>query len=131
VRYRLVDRQRSGSGVALFAEAHWLRIDDISGERADRYGADLAVLVDRELVPGRIVAAFNLLYQPDVARSFATGTWSRGDARRRGRRDVARRAGRVRRRIGALAARLCETPSRSRRCSSGRAFISSCPSAGA
>jgi hypothetical protein len=77
MRYRVIERQRSGIGVTLLVEPHWSRLDDISGERADRYGADLAVLIDRELVPGRVVAAFNLLYQPDVTRSPATGTWSR------------------------------------------------------
>jgi hypothetical protein len=77
LRYRVLDRERSGVGLTLLAEPHWSHIDDISGERVNQYGADLAVLVDRELVPGRIVAAFNLLYQPDVTRSLVTGAWSR------------------------------------------------------
>jgi hypothetical protein len=33
-------------------------------------------LVDKELVADRIVAAFNLLYEPDVVQSRLTGMWS-------------------------------------------------------
>src|SRR5262249_37294025 len=39
--------------------------------------ADIFLAIDRELVPGRLVAAANLLWQPDVSRSRASGIWSR------------------------------------------------------
>jgi hypothetical protein len=76
MRYRLLDRERTGVGLTLLAEPHWGRFDEISGQRADQYGAGLAVLLDRELVRDRIVAAFNLLYEPEVTRSRITGAWS-------------------------------------------------------
>jgi hypothetical protein len=76
MRYRLLDRQQSGIGLSLLAEPHWLRVDDTTGERVAQYGSAFAVLVDKELVAGRIVAAFNLLYEPEVVQSRLTGIWS-------------------------------------------------------
>lgn len=76
MRYRLLDRRQSGIGLSLLAEPHWLRVDDSTGERVADYGSGFAVLVDKELVADRIVAAFNLLYEPDVVQSRLTGMWS-------------------------------------------------------
>jgi hypothetical protein len=56
------------------AEPHWGRVDEVSGEPVDRYGVDLVLVADKELVPNRIVAAFNL---PEIAHSRVTGIWSR------------------------------------------------------
>lgn len=77
IRYRLLERERAGFGLALLAEPHWARIDETSGQPVDQFGADLAVLIDKELVPNRIVAAFNVFYTPEVAQSRVTGEWSR------------------------------------------------------
>jgi hypothetical protein len=33
------------------AESHWSRVDDVSGEPFDRYGVDLPLVADKELVP--------------------------------------------------------------------------------
>ncbi len=77
LRYRLIDRQQSGFGLALDVEPHWGRIDPTSGEPVDRYGADLSLLLDKELVPDRVLAAFNLIYQPEATHSRVTQTWSR------------------------------------------------------
>jgi hypothetical protein len=76
IRYRLLERQQSGIGLALLAEPHWLRVDDTTGERVAQYGSEFAVLVDKELVADRIVAAFNLLYEPDAVQSRLSGMWS-------------------------------------------------------
>ena len=77
LRYRLLARERAGLGLAILAEPHWARIDETSGQPVTRYGADLGILIDKELIPNRVVAAFNILYAPEVARSRVTGTWSR------------------------------------------------------
>jgi hypothetical protein len=77
VRYRLLDRARAPFGLAINVETHWGRVDETSGEPVDRHGADLTLAVDKELVPNRIVAAFNLLYMPEVSLSRIDGTWSR------------------------------------------------------
>ncbi len=76
-RYRLLDRATAPFGFALGIEPHWSRIDDGSGARAHEYGADLVAAFDKEIVPDRIVVAFNLLYQPEVSRAKTGGDWSR------------------------------------------------------
>lgn len=76
-RYRLLDRATAPFGFALGIEPHWSRIDDGSGARVREYGTDLVAAFDKEIVPNRIVAAFNLLYQPEVSRAKAGGDWSR------------------------------------------------------
>lgn len=76
-RYRLLDRATAPFGFALGVEPHWSRIDEGSGARVREYGADLVAAFDKEIVPDRIVAAFNLLYQPEVSRAKAGGDWSR------------------------------------------------------
>jgi len=77
MRYRLLDRANAPFGLAIKAEPHWGRIDETSGEPADRYGVDLVLAADKEIVPNRVVAAFNLLYLPEILRSGITGAWSR------------------------------------------------------
>jgi hypothetical protein len=62
-------------GLTLGADPHWGRLDDISGEPVNRYGADLWIIADRELITDRVFAAFNLLYQPEAIRSRVTGAW--------------------------------------------------------
>ncbi|WP_146687825.1 hypothetical protein [Bradyrhizobium canariense] len=76
VRYRLLDRASAPFGFAIGAEPHWNRSDDITGERVGQYGVDFVAAADWEIIQDRLVAAFNLLYQPDTTRSQLTGTWS-------------------------------------------------------
>src|SRR6516164_2196260 len=73
LRYRLLDREHAGAGLLIDAEPRWARIDEITGGPIDQYGVDLAVAIDKELIPNRIIAAFNALYSPDVSRSRETG----------------------------------------------------------
>src|SRR5262245_32887952 len=77
MRYRLAERKDGRFGVAVGIEPHWGRTDEVSGAPVDQYGADIFLAIDRELVPGRLIAAANLLWQPDVSRSRTDGTWSR------------------------------------------------------
>jgi hypothetical protein len=76
IRYRLLDRATAPFGFAIGAEPHWGRADEVTGEPANQYGVDFVAAADYEIVPDRIVAAFNLLYQPETMRSKITGTWS-------------------------------------------------------
>jgi hypothetical protein len=76
-RYRLLNRATAPFGFAIGAEPHWGRADDVTGEPIDQYGVDFVAAADWEIIPGRVVAAFNLLYQPEAMRSKATGIWSR------------------------------------------------------
>lgn len=73
LRYRLLDRDSAPFGLAVGAEPYWARIEEATGERVRQYGVDLVVAADREIIRDRIVAAFNLLYQPEVSRSKLTG----------------------------------------------------------
>jgi hypothetical protein len=75
-RYRLLDRATAPFGFAIGAEPHWGRADDMSGEPVNQYGVDFVAAADWEIVHDRIVAAFNLIYQPDTQRSSLTGLWS-------------------------------------------------------
>jgi hypothetical protein len=76
IRYRLLDRASAPFGFAVGAEPHWGRADDITGEPVNRYGVDFVAAADWEIIPDRIVAAFNLLYQPETMRAKSTGLWS-------------------------------------------------------
>jgi hypothetical protein len=76
-RYRLLDRSQWGLGLAVNAEPHVGFVDETSGQWVDSYGADFALALDRELVPDRVVAALNLLYQPETSHLHATEAWSR------------------------------------------------------
>jgi hypothetical protein len=76
IRYRLLDRASAPFGFAIGAEPHWGRADDITGEPVNQYGVDFVAAADLEIVRDRIVAAFNLIYQPDTQRSNLTGIWS-------------------------------------------------------
>ena len=77
MRYRLLKRSARGFGLTVSVEPHWARIDEVSGARADQYGVDVTLAVDHELVPDRLIAAANLLWQPDATRSRVTDVWSR------------------------------------------------------
>jgi hypothetical protein len=76
-RYQLLDRSQWGLGLAVNAEPHLGFVDETSGQWVNNYGVDFAVALDRELVPDRVVAALNLLYQPETSRLQATGAWER------------------------------------------------------
>ena len=71
MRYRFLDRAHSIFGLTVAAEPQWGRIDETSGERADRYGLELAVAVDKEV------------YQttPSLPSIFYTGLKQRARAR--------------------------------------------------
>jgi hypothetical protein len=76
IRYRLLNRATAPFGFAVGAEPHWSRSDEVTGEAARQYGVDFVAAADWEVVPNRVVAAFNLLYQPETTRANLTGTWS-------------------------------------------------------
>jgi hypothetical protein len=76
IRYQFLDRATAPFGFAVGAEPQWGRADDVTGEPVNQYGVDFVVAADWEVIPNRVVAAFNLLYQPETMRSKASGTWS-------------------------------------------------------
>ena len=76
IRYRFLDRATAPFGFAVGAEPRWGRADDVTGQPANQYGVDFVAAADWEPIRDRVVAAFNLLYQPETARLKWSGTWS-------------------------------------------------------
>ena len=67
-RYRLLDREHAPIGLTFGVEPHWGFVDDLSGAPASQLGAEFLVLMDRELIPGRLLGAVNLSYEPEQIR---------------------------------------------------------------
>jgi hypothetical protein len=76
MKFRLLDRRRDGTGLTMALTPHWGRVDEVSGQRLDTQGIAIEALLDRELVPGRVLAALNLGYGGGRARVPGGGDWS-------------------------------------------------------
>jgi hypothetical protein len=72
LRYRFLDRDAAPFGLTFGAETHAARIDETSGQHVRNLGTDFALAFDRELIPNQLVAAVNLLYQPEWTNFLAT-----------------------------------------------------------
>jgi hypothetical protein len=73
LRYKLFDRKTAPFGLTFALETHADRFDDITAAPARKYATELTMAVDRELIPNRIVAAFNLFYEPEWTHFFGMG----------------------------------------------------------
>ena len=65
LRYRFLDRDAAPFGLTIAVETHADRIDETSAALARKYGNELTLAFDRELVPGFVIAGLNLLYEPE------------------------------------------------------------------
>jgi hypothetical protein len=65
LRYRFLDRETALFGLTLALESHGNRIDDTTASRAQNYGTELTLALERDLIPGLAVATLNLGYQPE------------------------------------------------------------------
>lgn len=74
-RYRLIDSERAPFALTLGIEPHWARTDEVSGAPVDAFGGEMSIAIDRELVPGRLFVALNLVYDPEAVRARTTGLW--------------------------------------------------------
>jgi len=72
-RYRFLDRETAPFGLTVAVEPHADRIDESTAAAIRKYGTDITLAVDREIVPNVSVAALNLIYQPEWARFVGTG----------------------------------------------------------
>ena len=54
-------------------EPHWGFADEMSGAPADQQRAAFRLLADRELIPGRLFAALNVIYEPEQTRLRGSG----------------------------------------------------------
>ena len=68
LRYRFLDREAAPFGLTLALENHGNRIDETTAARAQNYGTELTLALERDLIPGRAVATLNLGYQPEWTR---------------------------------------------------------------
>lgn len=76
-RYNLIGRgPGSPIGVTITVEPEWSRVND-GGKVDTSFGATTKLLVDTELVPDRLFAAFNAIYEPEIGRDFGFPDWSK------------------------------------------------------
>jgi hypothetical protein len=76
-RYRFLNREAAPFGLTLAMEAHANRVDETTAEGIRNYGTEFRLAFDRELIPDRVVAAFNLIYEPEWTRFFDRGVAER------------------------------------------------------
>jgi len=65
LRYRFLDRETALFGLTLALESHGNRLDETTASRAQNYGTELTLALERDLIPGLAVATLNLGYQPE------------------------------------------------------------------
>jgi hypothetical protein len=67
-KYRFVNREQHGFGLALSLEPQLGFVEDDSGQRGTRTALEARLSADTELVPDRVFAALNLSYEPERFR---------------------------------------------------------------
>jgi hypothetical protein len=77
LRYRLLDREKTGFGLTFAFEPRRGFADEASGAPADQYGGKFSLLADKEIVPKRVFAAFNLIYDPEATQLHGTSVVER------------------------------------------------------
>ena len=73
LRYRFLDRDAAPVGLTFAVESDADRIDETTAALVRKYGTEMTLAFDRELVPNVAVAALNLIYQPEWTRLLGTG----------------------------------------------------------
>jgi hypothetical protein len=76
MRYRILDRKTSPFGLTVGADPYYSRVDEVTGTLVDRWGADFWLIVDKELIEGKLFGALNLGYQPQTVGARDTGLWT-------------------------------------------------------
>ena len=76
-RYRFLDRETAPFGLTFATEFHAHRVDETTAETVRSFGTEFRLAFDRELVPDRIIAAFNVLYEPEWTRVIGSGVMER------------------------------------------------------
>jgi hypothetical protein len=66
--HRIVDEDRHGIGVALYAEPGWSRIHDVEGEKGTEYELELKAILSKSFAGGRVIWAGNLTLEPEWER---------------------------------------------------------------
>src|SRR3954454_4608259 len=72
LRYLALERTSDNPlAVTLAVEPTVRRIDETSGERVNNYELETVINADLELIRNRLFAGFNLLYEPELTRTFS------------------------------------------------------------
>jgi hypothetical protein len=66
VKYRLLDRNVHGFGLAFSIEPEWHLYSDVTGRRESSYGLEAKLYADKELIPEKLFLAGNVTYEPEV-----------------------------------------------------------------
>ena len=75
-RFLLLGRgPESPIGLTFVVEPEWARVDDVSGALTNDFGTTLKLVADTELIPNRLFAAANLIYEPAISREFGIPKW--------------------------------------------------------
>ncbi len=64
-------------GLTFSVTPEWSRVDGTSGLRTRDFSTEFRLIADTEIIPNRLYAAVNALYQPDVAKASGDLAWSR------------------------------------------------------
>lgn len=73
IRWRALDRETAPVGMTFVASPTVGFVDPLSGAPADTWGVGLIGIVDRALIPDRLFAALNLVYDFGRVRDYANG----------------------------------------------------------
>ena len=63
-KYRLLDDEKDGIGLALYAEPSWSRIHKVEGEKGTEYELELKAILSKSFLNDRLVWAGNLTFEP-------------------------------------------------------------------
>ncbi|MBV9054245.1 MAG: hypothetical protein JO196_17775 [Hyphomicrobiales bacterium] len=64
-------------GLAFSVEPEWARVDGTSGVRTRDFSTAFKLIADTEILPNKLYAAVNALYQPDMGKASGDLAWSR------------------------------------------------------
>lgn len=68
LKYRVLDEERHGIGLALYAEPGWSRIHNVEGEQGTEYELELKAILSKRFAGGRLLWAGNLTLEPEWER---------------------------------------------------------------
>ena len=81
LRYLILGRgPGSPIGLTVSAEPEWARIDGEDGTQTRSYGSTFKIVADTELIPNRLYAALNLIYEPSTAKPAGADMWERSSS---------------------------------------------------
>jgi hypothetical protein len=64
-------------GLTLSVQPEWARVDGTSGVRTRGFSSEFRLIADTEVIPNRLYAAINAIYEPDVGKASGDIAWSR------------------------------------------------------